>query len=137
LIEAVYRTEVEKVAAAEKKFSATLAPIEALRAWMLLFIDYIATKQIIGPALDSLVGGPSKGSRSNARPFGDVIKAGVRAGPSKRLLRHFQNALAVSPRVGARFSRGKLGATSRYMRRERCGKAVHQSRFIPTTRSAM
>jgi hypothetical protein len=26
-----------------------------LRAWMLLFVDYIATKQIIGPALNSLV----------------------------------------------------------------------------------
>jgi len=70
LIEAVYRTEVEKVAAAEKKFSASLPPIEALRAWMLLFVDYIATKQIIGPALNSLVGGPSKlyeGSRAQER----------------------------------------------------------------------
>jgi AcrR family transcriptional regulator len=67
LIEAVYRTEVEKLAAAQKKFSETLPPIEALRAWMLLFVDYIATKQIIGPALNSLVGGPTKlyeGSRS-------------------------------------------------------------------------
>lgn len=27
---------------------------------MLLFVDYIATKQIIAPALNSLVGGPSK-----------------------------------------------------------------------------
>ena len=32
LIEAVYRTEVEKLAAAEKKFSESLPPIEALRA---------------------------------------------------------------------------------------------------------
>jgi hypothetical protein len=39
-----------KLAAAEKKFSASLPPIEALRAWMLQFVDYIATKQIIGPA---------------------------------------------------------------------------------------
>src|SRR5712672_4218147 len=57
LIEAVYRTEVEKLAAAEKKFSESMPPIEALRAWMLLFVDYIATKKIIGPALNSLVGG--------------------------------------------------------------------------------
>jgi AcrR family transcriptional regulator len=70
LIEAVYRTEVERVAAAEKKFSANLPPVEALRAWMLLFVDYIATKQIIGPALNSLVGGPSKlyeGSRTQIK----------------------------------------------------------------------
>src|ERR1700723_1694476 len=67
LIEAVYRTEVEKLAAAERKFSEAMLPVEALRAWMLLFVDYIATKQIIAPALNSLVGGPSKlyeGSRS-------------------------------------------------------------------------
>src|SRR6202789_417112 len=60
LIEAVYRSAVEKLAAAEKKFSESLAPIEALRAWMLLFVDYIATKQIIAPALNSVVGGSSK-----------------------------------------------------------------------------
>src|SRR5271168_505611 len=67
LLEAVYRTEVEKLAAAERKFAETLPPIEALRAWMLLFVDYIATKQIIAPALNTVVGGPSKlyeGSRA-------------------------------------------------------------------------
>ena len=60
LLEAVYRTEVEKLAAAERKFAQTMPPIEALRAWMLLFVDYIAAKQIIAPALNTLVGGPSK-----------------------------------------------------------------------------
>jgi hypothetical protein len=45
-------------ATTEKKFCESLGPIEALQAWMLLFVDYIATKQIIGPALNSLVGGP-------------------------------------------------------------------------------
>jgi AcrR family transcriptional regulator len=67
LIEAVYRGEVEKLAAAEGKFSETMLPVEALRAWMLLFVDHIAAKQIIAPALNSVVGGPSKlfeGSRS-------------------------------------------------------------------------
>jgi AcrR family transcriptional regulator len=60
LLEAVYRTEVEKLAAAERKFAQALPPVEAMRAWMLLFIDYIAAKQIIAPALNTLVGGPSK-----------------------------------------------------------------------------
>src|SRR5215469_2303964 len=60
LIEAVYRTEVEKLAAAEQNFAGTMAPIEALRAWMLLFVDYIATKKIIAPALNTRVGGPKK-----------------------------------------------------------------------------
>ena len=60
LIEAVYRTEVEKLAAAEREFAESMPPVEALRAWMLLFVDYIATKQLIAPALNNLVGGPSK-----------------------------------------------------------------------------
>src|SRR5215472_2469698 len=67
LIEAVYRTEVEKMAAAQRELSEKLAPAEALRAWMLLFVDHIAAKQIIAPALNTIVGGPSKlfeGSRS-------------------------------------------------------------------------
>jgi AcrR family transcriptional regulator len=55
LLEAVYRTEVEKLAAAEAQFAETMPPVEALRAWMLLFIDYIATKRIIAPALNALV----------------------------------------------------------------------------------
>ena len=60
LLEAVYRTEVEKVAAAEKKFGEAMPPIEALRAWMMLCVDYIATKKIIAQALNAMVGGHSK-----------------------------------------------------------------------------
>src|ERR1700753_2916460 len=41
LLEAVYRSEVEKLAAAEKEFSANRPPVEALRGWMKLFVDYI------------------------------------------------------------------------------------------------
>ena len=60
LLEAVYRSEVGKLAAAEGKFAESMPPVEALRAWMLLFVDYIAAKHIIAPALNTLVGGPSK-----------------------------------------------------------------------------
>jgi AcrR family transcriptional regulator len=60
LLQAVYHTEVGKLAAAERRFTETMPPVEALRAWMLLFVDYIAAKQIIAPALNTLVGGPSK-----------------------------------------------------------------------------
>lgn len=66
LIEAVYRSEVEKLAAAARGFAA-MPPIEALQAWLLLFVDYIAAKHIIAPALNSVAGGPSRlyeGSRS-------------------------------------------------------------------------
>jgi AcrR family transcriptional regulator len=60
LLEAVYRTEVEKLAVAHHDYAKTLPPVEALRAWMMLFVDYIATKQLIAPALNSLVDDTSK-----------------------------------------------------------------------------
>jgi AcrR family transcriptional regulator len=93
LIEAVYRTEVEKLAAAQKEFSGNLPPIAALRAWMLLFVDYIATKQIIGPALNSLVGGPSKlyeGSRAQVQGAIDaLVKRAIKNGDIRRDLEPF------------------------------------------------
>jgi AcrR family transcriptional regulator len=75
LLEAVYRTEVERLAAAERKFAQTMPPVEALRAWMLLFVDYIATKQIIAPALNTLVGGPSKVYEASRAQFTGAIDA--------------------------------------------------------------
>ena len=47
LIEAVYRSEVEKLAAAEQRFAANMPPLEALRAWMLLFICLLYTSRCV------------------------------------------------------------------------------------------
>lgn len=84
LIEAVYRTEVEKLAAAELKFTEAMPPVEALRAWMLLFVDYIAAKHIIAPALNTFVGGPSKlyeGSRAQIQGAIDaLVKRAIKSG---------------------------------------------------------
>jgi AcrR family transcriptional regulator len=57
LIEAIYRSEVEKLTAAGQRFAATMPPLEALRAWMLLFIDHVASKKLILPAMDTVAGG--------------------------------------------------------------------------------
>ena len=88
LIEAVYRTEVEKLAAAERKFADSMTPIEALRAWMLLFVDYIATKKIIAPALNTLVGGPSKVfEASHAQIWGAIralVKRAIKSGDIRK-----------------------------------------------------
>jgi len=78
LIEAVYRTEVEKLAAAERKFADSMTPIEALRAWMLLFVDYIATKKIIAPALNTLVGGQSKVFEASHNQIWEAIRVLVK-----------------------------------------------------------
>jgi AcrR family transcriptional regulator len=78
LLEAVYRTEVEKLAAAEQKFAETMPPIEALRAWMFLFVDYIATKKIIASALNTMVGGASKVFEASYTQIWDAIRALVK-----------------------------------------------------------
>ncbi len=57
LIAAVYRSEVEKLAAAEQRFAATMPPLDALRAWMFLFIDCTARKRLIVPAMETVAGG--------------------------------------------------------------------------------
>jgi AcrR family transcriptional regulator len=88
LIEAVYRSEVEKLAAAQRKFADTLPPLAALRSWMLLFVDHIAAKQIIAPALNSVVGGPTKlyeGSRSLIQGAIDaLVKRAIKSGDIRK-----------------------------------------------------
>jgi len=78
LVEAVYQAEVDKLAAAEMEFAKTMGPVEALRAWMLLFVDYIATKRIIAPALNTLVGGTRKLYESSREPISGAIEALVK-----------------------------------------------------------
>ena len=53
LIEAIYRSEVEKLAAAEQRYAASMVPLEALRAWMLLLIDHVVEKKLIIEAMDA------------------------------------------------------------------------------------
>jgi AcrR family transcriptional regulator len=60
LLKAVYRNELENLATAEEKFAETMPPVEALRAWLLLFVDAVAAKQIIAPAVNTLVGDHKK-----------------------------------------------------------------------------
>lgn len=88
LIEVVYRTEVEKLAAAERNFAETMPPIEALRAWMLLFVDYIATKKIISAALNTMVGGPKRvfGASYNQvwEAMGALVKRAVTSGDIRK-----------------------------------------------------
>src|SRR3984885_6315198 len=99
LIETVYRSEVEKLAAAGPKFAAAMPPIEALRGWMLLFVDYIAAKHIIAPALNSVVGGPSRlyeGSRGLIQgAIDELVKRAKKSGDVRRDLEAFDLLRAV------------------------------------------
>jgi AcrR family transcriptional regulator len=88
LIEGVYQNEVEKLAAAAERFAQAMPPIEALRAWMLLLVDYIAAKHIIAPALNSVVGGPSRlyeGSRGPIQgAMNELVKRAKKSGHLRR-----------------------------------------------------
>jgi AcrR family transcriptional regulator len=88
LIQGVYRNEVEKLAAAAARFAETMSPVEALRAWMLLLVDYIAAKHVIAPALNTIAGGPSKlhqGTRTMIQGAIDgLVKRAKRSGDLRR-----------------------------------------------------
>ena len=75
LLQAVYRSEMEKVAAAERKFAQSMPPLEALRAWLLLFVDAIETKQLIAPALTTLIGDPKKVFAASYARMQEAIRA--------------------------------------------------------------
>src|ERR1700722_4593891 len=78
LLVAVYRSEMEKLAAAERTFADTLPPVEALRAWLLLFVDAVETKQIIAPVLNTLVGDPKKVFEASYAQIHAAIRALVK-----------------------------------------------------------
>jgi AcrR family transcriptional regulator len=78
LLQAVYRSELEKLAAAERKFAQTMTPIEALRAWLLLFVDAIAAKELIAPALNALVGDHKKVFAASYAQMKEAIRSLVK-----------------------------------------------------------
>jgi AcrR family transcriptional regulator len=78
LLQAVYRSEIEKLAAAGRKFTQSMSPMEALRAWLLLFVDAIETKQIIAPALNTLIGDHKKVFASSYAKIQEAIDALVK-----------------------------------------------------------
>lgn len=88
LIEAVYRNELERLAEAGRELSGKLSPVEALRAWLLLFVDAIATKHLIAPALNTLLGDPKKVFEASYaqvhEAIRELVKRGVRSGELRK-----------------------------------------------------
>jgi hypothetical protein len=84
---------VAKLAAAERELSEKLPPVEALRAWMLLFVDYISEKHIIAPALNAFAGGPSKlyeASRADVNgAIESLVKRAIKSGDVRKDLEPF------------------------------------------------
>ena len=84
LVEAVFRSQVEQLTAAGERYAATMRPLEALRAWMIVFIDYVARKMLILPAMDTVPGGSVRlieGSRGPVHGmFRGLIERAIESG---------------------------------------------------------
>ena len=84
LIEAVYRSEVEKLTAAGQRLADTLPPIQALRDWMFVFIDHVASKKLILPAMETVAGGSVRLMEGARGPihgtFRGLIQAAIGSG---------------------------------------------------------
>jgi AcrR family transcriptional regulator len=78
LLVAVYRSEVQKLAAAEGTLADSKSPVEALRAWLLLFVDAVETKHIIAPVLNTLVGDPKKVFETSYAQIHEALRALVK-----------------------------------------------------------
>ncbi len=73
LIAEVYRNEAAKLGEAARKLAQTRPPLDALRDWLLLFVDYLATKLILVEAFKSMVGDTSQLTAAS----GDMLGASV------------------------------------------------------------
>ncbi|MBB39369.1 MAG: TetR family transcriptional regulator [Hyphomonas sp.] len=56
LVEDVYRNAVVQLGEAAGHLAETHAPLDAIREWLLLFVDYISTKRIMTEAITALGG---------------------------------------------------------------------------------
>lgn len=84
IIAAVYRREVTQLADAAKRLLETRPAGEALHEWLRLFVDYIATKKVIAPALASMAGGTSALYESSIElmkgAIADLVENAIAAG---------------------------------------------------------
>lgn len=84
LIEAVFKSQVEKLTAAGERYARTMKPLDALRAWMLKFIEYVVGKLVILPAMDTVPGGSTRlieGTRGTIHAtFRGLVQRAVESG---------------------------------------------------------
>ena len=74
LVAEVYRSEAEKLAEASRQLAEGGGPpLEALRTWLLLFVDYLSTKLILVEAFRSMVGDTSRLTAAS----GDLLTSSV------------------------------------------------------------
>lgn len=73
LIAEVYRSEAQKLSETARELAYSRPPIDALRTWLLLFVDYLSTKLILVEAFRSIVGDTSRLTAAS----GDLLSSAV------------------------------------------------------------
>ena len=73
MIDAVYQAESEQIFNAAKTLSQTHTPAEAMRAWLLQFVDYLEMKQGMTELLKSSKSEPRKLSPASGESLQDVF----------------------------------------------------------------
>jgi len=74
LIEEVYRRAIGQLGDAAVRLAETHAPVEALRQWLLLFVDYVSEKKLMASALTSLASGPAELYAVSGKTLRDSIE---------------------------------------------------------------
>ncbi|PSL01795.1 TetR family transcriptional regulator [Haloactinopolyspora alba] len=78
LIEAVYREEVDSLVGAASDLAREREPIEALRLWLLLFVDFLEVKQGMSEVLGTLIRGPEPLFRESSDRLAATVETLVR-----------------------------------------------------------
>lgn len=90
LIEATYRNEVQVLCEAAPELAASLPPADALRTWMERFIDFMATKHVMGEALRVVLTDDSERLQTRAylaEAIEHLLTAGVSQGVTRSQVR--------------------------------------------------
>ncbi|MFD3501895.1 MULTISPECIES: TetR/AcrR family transcriptional regulator [Streptomyces] len=120
LLEAAYRNELARVCDSVTELLAQLPPDQAMRRWMDLFIDYLATKQGMGDALKAVIAsGDEDPFAESLDRISTAISTLLHAGAEVGVLRSDVDPLDVGFSLG-----GVLLITSDKGLRDRAGRML-------------
>ncbi|MFF6786566.1 TetR family transcriptional regulator [Streptomyces sp. NPDC012510] len=120
LLEAAYRNELARVCDSATELLAQLPPDQAMRQWMDLFIDYLATKQGMADALKAVIAsGDEDPFAESLERISTAISTLLHAGAEVGVLRSDVDPLDVGFSLG-----GVLLITSDKGLRDRAGRML-------------
>lgn len=119
LIEAAYRNELARVCDSAEGLLADLPPDQAMRRWMDLFIDYLATKDGMAEALRAVIASGADPYAESLDRISSAISTLLEAGAKAGVLRADVDPLDVGFSLG-----GVLLITTDKAQRDRAGRML-------------